>query len=179
VIPVTDEPGRVLPADPWSIQLTYRHRQPWWFDANSEPERWRVSADVGDDSDTEIVSHVGDIDIVLVDLSATADPFSVLDGEDADLGLVAEALFDPATGQLATELDELIEPAGDRLLILGSVRLAPAWRGFGLGVLLAGVAIKKLSGGVRFAACYPAPLGEPGDAGGERTRTRPSAVWPW
>jgi hypothetical protein len=90
-----------------------------------------------------------------------------LDGEDADLGLVAEALFAPATGQLALELDELIEPAGSRLLILNSVRLAPEWRGFGLGVLLAGTAMKKLSGGARLAACYPAPLAEPGDADGE------------
>ncbi len=98
---MTDEPGRVLSADPWSIQLSYRHRQPWWFDANSEPERWHVSADVGDGSGTEVAFHVGDIDIVLVDVSATADPFSLLDGEDTDLGVIAEAIFDPATGHLA------------------------------------------------------------------------------
>ncbi len=30
--------------------------------------------------------------------------------------------------------------------------------GYGLGVLLAGMAIKKLSGGVRAAVCYPAPI---------------------
>jgi hypothetical protein len=163
VIPVTDDLDRAPPADPWSIQLTYRHRQPWWFDANSEPERWQVSADVHDDSDTHALSHVGDIDIVLVDIGATADPFTVLDGEDADLGLFAEALFDPATGQLVPELDELIDSAGTRLLILDSVRLTPTWRGFSLGVLLAGTAIKKLSGGARLAACYPVPLAEPGD----------------
>ncbi len=161
---MTDDPGRAVPADPWSIQLTYRHRQPWWFDANSEPERWQVSADVHDDGDTEVVSHVADIDIVLVDIGPTADPFGVLDGEDADLGLVAEALFDPATSRPVPEFDELVEPAGERLLVLDSVRLAPQWRGFGLGVLLAGTAIRKLSGGVRAAACYPAPLGEAGDA---------------
>ena len=52
---------------------------------------------------------------------------------------------------------------GDRILILNSVRLIPEWRGFGLGILLAGTAIKKLSGGVRAAVCYPAPTGEPAD----------------
>ncbi len=99
---------------------------------------------------------------MLVDISATADPFSVLGGEDAALGVIAEALFDPATGRLAAELDELVEPTGSRLLILDSVRLAAEWRGFGLGVLLAGTAVEKLSGGARAAACYPTPLGEPG-----------------
>jgi hypothetical protein len=145
VTPVTEEPDRALPADPWGIQVTYRHRQPWWFDANSEPERWHVSADVLDDGDSEVVSHVADIDVVLVDIGPAADPFGVLDGEDADLGLVAEALFDPATSRPVPEFEELVEPAGERLLVLGSVRLAPQWRGFGLGVLLAGTAIRKLS----------------------------------
>jgi hypothetical protein len=40
-------------------------------------------------------------------------------------------------------------------------RLTSAWRGFGLGVLLAGTAIKKLSGSVRFAVCDPAPPPDP------------------
>src|SRR5262245_61803982 len=115
--PVTGDPG-VLPADPWRIQLTYRHRQPWWFDTNSEPERWQVCADVHDDRGMQVASHVADIDIVLVDISATADPASLLGVEQGVLGLVAEALFDPATGHLDAELDELVEPAGDRLLIL-------------------------------------------------------------
>lgn len=82
----------------------------------------------------------------------------MLDGEDATLGRIAEVLFDPATGRLDPVLDAQLEPLGSRLLILKTVRLAPAWRGFGLGVLLAGTAIKKLSGGVRFAVCDPAPL---------------------
>jgi hypothetical protein len=38
------------------------------------------------------------------------------------------------------------------------VRLTPVWRGFGLGVLRAGTAIKKLAGGVRVVVCDPAPL---------------------
>ena len=41
----------------------------------------------------------------------------------------------------------------------------PQWRGFGLGALLAGTAIRKLSGGARAAACYPAPLNELTEAG--------------
>jgi GNAT superfamily N-acetyltransferase len=149
---------RTPPCDPWSVQLTYQHDQRWWFDANQEPASWHVSADVYDDSGTHIDSHVGDITIVLVDIDDTDDPFGLLDGEDADLGLIAEAIFNPATGGLDPELNQRLQPLGTKLLILGAVRLSPQWRGFGLGVLLAGTAIKKLSSGARAAVCYPAPL---------------------
>ena len=97
--------------------------------------------------------------IVLVDIYDTRDPFGLLDGEDADLGLIAEHL-QRGRRQLDPDLDEQLEPLGSRILILNSVRLAPEWRGFGLDVLLAGTAIKKLSGGVRAAVCYPAPIDE-------------------
>jgi hypothetical protein len=40
-----------------------------------------------------------------------------------------------------------LEPIGSRILIMNSVRLAAQWRGFGVGVLLAGTAIKKVSRG--------------------------------
>ena len=58
--------------------------------------------------------------------------------------------------------------------LLHSVRLVPEWRGFGLGALLAGTAIRKLSGGARAAVCYPAPLNEPTQAG---TDDRGDAEW--
>ncbi|MPY81173.1 MAG: hypothetical protein GEV04_22665 [Actinophytocola sp.] len=160
---------RTPPLDPWDIQLTYQHDQRWWFDANQEPDSWHISADIYDDSGTHLESHVGDITIVLVDLDDTDDPFGLLDGEDADLGLIAEAVFDPASGELDPELDKQLEPVGSRLLILSSARLTPQWRGFRLGVLLAATAIKKLSGGARAAVCYPAPLDEtPGQDAVER-----------
>jgi hypothetical protein len=149
---------RIPPADPWLIELTYHHQQRWWFTSNDEPETWEISADVADPDHTHPAAHVGDLEIVLLDLDHTRNPFDVLDGDDATLGRIAEILFDPATGQLDPVLDAQLEPLGSRLLILKTARLIPAWRGFGLGVLLAGTAIKKLSGGVRFAVCDPAPL---------------------
>ncbi len=154
-------PNRTPPIDPWRIDLTYRHRQRWWFDADTEPEAWQVSADIFDDSGTHRFAHVGDMEVVVIDPDQTTDPFGVLDGEDADLGRIAETIFDPATGQLDPALDHQLQPHGSRILILASVRLAPRWRGLRLGVLLAGTAIKKLSGGVRVAVCQPAPLNEP------------------
>ena len=157
---MTDTPGRVPPADPHDITLTYQHRHLWWFDADTAPETWHVSADIYDDSGTHVVAHVGDTHIVAVDVYDTRDPFGLLDGEEADLGLIAETVFSAGGGRLDPELDELLEPVGSRLLILNSVRLTPEWRGFGLGALLAGTAIKKLAGGGRAAVCYPAPIGE-------------------
>ena len=157
---MTDNVGRVPPADPYDITLTYQHRHPWWFDADTAPETWHVSADIYDDSGIHVDAHVGDMHIVIVDVDDTRDPFGLLDGEDADLGLIAETVFSGGS-RLDPELDGLLEPAGSRIIVLSSVRLALEWRGFGLGALLAGTAIKKLAGGGRAAVCYPAPIGEP------------------
>jgi hypothetical protein len=173
---VNDQQARTPPDDPWNITLTYRHDQRWWSGTDEEPESWQVSADVLDDSGTHVESHVGDMNIVLVDACETGDPFALLDGESADLGHIAGTLFDAGTGQLDPDLDEQLEPIGSRILILNSARLTAGWRGFGLGVLLAGTAIKKLSGGVRAAVCYPAPISEPGDEEQDGPAAREQAI---
>ena len=153
------------PADPWRITLTYHHEHLWYSDADASPETWNVSADIWDDSGTYAESHVGDISIVVIDPYETGDPVGLLDGESGDLGLVAETIFIPGRRGLDPDLEEQLEPNGSQILILDSVRLAPPWRGFGLGPLLAGAVIKKLSGGVQAAACYPAPLNDEADSG--------------
>jgi hypothetical protein len=173
---VNEQQGRTPPDDPWSITLTYRHDHRWWSGTNEEPESWHVSADVFDDSGMHVKSHVGDMTIVVIDVYQTHDPFGLLDGEDADLGAIAGTIFDARTGQLDPDLDDLLEPMGDRILILSSVRLTPGWRGFGLGVLLAGTAIKKLSGGVRAAVCYPAPIDELNDEEPDSPAAREQAI---
>ena len=173
---MNEQHERTPPDDPWNITLTYRHEQLWSSGANEEPESWHVSADVFDDSGTHVKSHVGDMIIVIVDIYQTRDPFGLLDGKDADLGAIAGTVFDARTGQLDPDLDDLLEPLGDRILILNSVRLTPEWRGFGLGVLLAGTAIKKLSGGVRAAVCYPAPTDEPADGEPDSHAPREQAI---
>jgi hypothetical protein len=173
---VNEQQGRTPPDDPWSITLTYRHDHRWWSGTDEEPESWHVSADVFDDSGMHVKSHVGDMTIVVIDVYQTHDPFGLLDGEDADLGAIAGTIFDARTGQLDPDLDDLLEPMGDRILILSSVRLTPGWRGFGLGVLLAGTAIKKLSGGVRAAVCYPAPIDELNDEKPDSPAAREQAI---
>ena len=70
--------------------------------AHDAPENWHVSTDICDDSGTHAESHVGDINIVLIDVYDTHDPFSLLDGEDADLGLIAETIFSGTAGSTQT-----------------------------------------------------------------------------
>jgi GNAT superfamily N-acetyltransferase len=177
---MTASPRRVPPADPRDIALTYQHRHPWWFDADTAPEAWHVSADIYDDSGTHVEAHVGDFLIVAVDVDQVRDPFGLLDGEDADLGLIAETIF--GGGDLDPDLDSLLEPAGSRILILSSARLEPGWRGFGLGALLTGTALRRLAAGGRAAVCYPAPIGdaseeEPTGAAREQAVQALDRVW--
>jgi GNAT superfamily N-acetyltransferase len=156
------------PADPSGIILTYHHEHPWWYTPDDATESWHVSADIcGDSGAPEI--HVGDIEIVVVDRDETRDPFSLLDGESGDLGHIASTVFIPGSSDLDPELDEQLEVFGGRVLILDRVQLTPPWRGFGLGVMLAGTAIRKLSADAGFAACYPAPLDDDPDPAEEQT----------
>src|SRR5438046_2206948 len=155
---MTSENDRTTPDDPSSITLTYQLRHYWWFSADDAPETWHVSADIDDGG-----PHVGDMDITLVDTYETHDPFALLDGQDAELGHVAGTLFDAGDGQLDPDLDERLEPIGSRILILHSVRLAPEWRGFGLGAPLAGTALRKPSRRARAPGWHPAP--------------QPAAIW--
>jgi hypothetical protein len=95
----------------------------------------------------------------------TRDPFALLDGWDAELGHIAPVVFSrEEPGELDPDLDAQLEVSGVQILILHNVKLAVPWRGFGLGALLAGTAIRRLSAGARAAVCYPAPMREP-DAG--------------
>jgi len=158
---MTSPKDRRPPADPWLISLDYRRTRPWWYDAEDAVTRWTVTADVEDD-DGHPGDHVADIAIVVVEPDRTRDPISLLDGEDGDLGLVAETIFDIGSGDLDPDFDDLLEAAGSQILVLNRVELTAAWRGFGLGALLAGSALRELSAGARAAVCYPAPIG--GDA---------------
>jgi GNAT superfamily N-acetyltransferase len=80
------------------------------------------------------------------------------DALEADLEAVASTILDPNTGELVDDLDSWIEPGGEQLLMLNSVVVEPDWRGYGLGALLAAVALQTLAPGARLAAAYPAPI---------------------
>ncbi len=93
-------------------------------------------------------AHVGDLNITLIG-DETRDPVALLDGWDAELGHIAPVVFGLEDGQLDPALDDQLEVGGTQILILHHVQLTPQWRSFGLGFLLAGSAIKRLSSGAR------------------------------
>jgi hypothetical protein len=153
--------GRTPPADPRHIVLRYAHEHPWWYGPDDGLVTFHVSADIGEDDDPAADSHVGDLDITLVG-AETRDPFTLLDGWDAELGRIASVIFSlEEPGELDPELDDQLEVADSQILILHNVHLTAPWRGFGLGALLAGSAVRRLSGGARAAVCFPAPINGP------------------
>lgn len=150
----TSEPlPRAFPADPAGIRLSYLHEHPWNGDTTAA-EVWHVSADAYVDDDADPF-HVADIEIVIVDIFHNSHPLSALQALDTDLGPVPNLLFSPLTGRLAVDLKERWEPHRSRVLILNWVELEPEWRGYGLGLTLAGAAIKRLSAEVRAVVSCP------------------------
>lgn len=161
-----DTEERKLPGALAAIRLHYHHRSFLLDTPNDAVERWSISADLLDD-ETREVSHIGSIEIVSVDLYDVRRPLDLLDAEDGDLIMVGGEIFGAQGGITAALEEHLEEPIGSRILLLNRVQLASEWRGFGLGALLVGVALNKLSIDAVAAACYPAPL-DLGKEDGER-----------
>jgi hypothetical protein len=156
--------ARPLPADLFAVELSLSHRRAWSAEPDEELETWHVSADAYDEDGSGVVSHVGNMRFVIVDLYEAGNPYGLLVGESPQLSEIAKVVFDRETGDLVEDLEEQLEAFGDRVLIVDRVRLEPEWRGFGIGALLTASAIKMLSGGVRAVICNPAPIDDPDSA---------------
>jgi hypothetical protein len=172
----TPPTARRFPAPVSRIRLKYSHEETWWDDADSHLDRWHVSADLWDPETDETLGHVGGLEFVRIDPFETRDLFGLLDGEDGDLGVIGETILNLRTGHFHDDLDDLAEGLGSSMLILNSATLETQWRGFGLGVVLAGRAIKRLGAGSRGAACYPAPLDRRSSRGAESDRDQAVAA---
>jgi GNAT superfamily N-acetyltransferase len=151
-----------------SVSLHYACRQDL---ATDEPavQQWWVTAverdwERGDEKGDPIEETVALMHLVKGSL---LDPslWDQLDALEADLEAVASALLDQEAGQLRDEVYERIEGLGSSLLILNSVTVSTAWRGRGVGALLAGLALQVLGDDAACIATYPAPLdGSQGEA---------------
>ncbi len=144
-------PSRRPPWPPSYIDLSYSQGHSWHDESSDALGLWRISADVrNDDAPRDpdpVVAHVGDIEILLVDPAETDDVVGLLHGHTAQLDRITTTIF-ASDAPAAT----------GRALIVTRARIDYAWRGFGLGITLIGHAIKRLAGGCRIAACYPAPI---------------------
>ncbi|GAB3585112.1 hypothetical protein GCM10027445_62130 [Amycolatopsis endophytica] len=150
-----------LPANPLSIELTLTHRRFWWQidDEDEQPEQWDASADVSElDVCPDDLRHVGDIALVIADLTKERNLLdSVVLGEWA-LEFIAETVMDPDQGKLHPELDARISQGPPRMVILRRIDLTEPWRGHGLGAALIASALRILSPNARLAACRVSPL---------------------
>ncbi|GHE98617.1 hypothetical protein GCM10017786_34420 [Amycolatopsis deserti] len=150
-----------LPANPLSIELELTHRRFWWQidDEDEQPEQWDASADVSElDVCPAGLRHVGDIALVIADLTKERNLLdSVVLGEWA-LEFIAETVIDPDQGKLHPELDARISQGPPRMVILRRIELTEPWRGHGLGAALIASALRILAPNARLAACRVSPL---------------------
>lgn len=107
--------------------------------------------------------RIGSFEIVRAPLGHP-DVWWRLDELSVDLSQIGAAVIDAESGELLEDLDEVLQGAGESWLILHSAQLQPPWRGYGVGALLAGIALQRLSMGAVLAATYPGPLNETPDA---------------
>ncbi|MEU0469549.1 MULTISPECIES: hypothetical protein [Amycolatopsis] len=150
-----------LPANPLSIELELKHRRFWWQidDEDEQPEQWDARAEVSElDVCPDELRHVGDIALVIADLTKERNLLdSVVLGEWA-LEFIAETVIDPDQGKLHPELDARISQGPPRMVILRRIELTEPWRGHGLGAALIASALRILSPNARLAACRVSPL---------------------
>jgi hypothetical protein len=99
--------GRVPPADPRDIHLSYAHRHSWPAGPGTA-RTWHVHADVryGDIrlADEDPAGHVGDIRIVTIDPGTADDWQRAANTTNSHQHRIAEVVLDPATGQLTRSL---------------------------------------------------------------------------
>lgn len=158
-----------------SLSLAFESERSLWDHVGEQIHKWHFVAtalppSTDDDFDDTSV-HVGRGRILVVDLYNERDPVDALDEDSGDAVTVGAAIFD--SGDLNEDFADLIEPLGDRVLILDSIEIVPDLRGQGLGPLIAGLAITALSGGAVAAVCYPAPFERPSGPDGQPRDFRP------
>ncbi|MET9378833.1 hypothetical protein ABZX98_32650 [Streptomyces sp. NPDC002992] len=167
--PVTE-----LPGDPVRLHLHYGHGHPAVpYDFEDTLEPWHVTVThglAGDeewDDDEAANSHapapgtkVGRLILWRLRDYTSDNQWEAADAESGDLEVIASAVLGRSGhhGYSAAFEKAVAQPVGD-LLILDRVSLDKAWRGFGLGPVLAAEAIRRLSGGCCAVAVYPA-MGE-------------------
>ncbi|WP_255311067.1 hypothetical protein [Streptomyces viridosporus] len=176
---VLPDPTR-MPADPSLISLGYHHEHTLEaFEFDDTLEVWTVTARIDADVlaeglaargtvDQETLDAVEDTEVgrmsfVRVRMCGPDHPFPAMDSCTGDVARIGETVLDVALGELDLAFEAaLAHPVGD-LLVMDRVVLDPAWRGFGLGPVLAGSAIRRLAQDCVAVVC------EPGDADGRET----------
>ncbi|WP_327411301.1 hypothetical protein OG458_41945 (plasmid) [Streptomyces sp. NBC_01281] len=185
-----------LPADPSLITLTYQHEHlVQGFEFDETLEVWTVTARIDADTLAEALSATTDMDqdaldavqdivvgrmsFVRVRMFGPDHPFDAMDSYTGDVARIGEVVLDVAGGEWTEAFETaLAHPVGD-LLVMDRVTLEPAWRRFGLGPVLAGAAIRRLSEGCVATVCEPGSADdrELSQAEHEEARVKLGRVW--
>jgi GNAT superfamily N-acetyltransferase len=196
VTTTTQVAARLTPANPSLISLSYHHEHPLRvleFDDTLEvwSVRVRIDADIlaedmaaTCDVDQETLDGVQDIEVgtmsfVRVRMFSPDHPWEAMDSYIGDVASIGETVLDVASGEWAPDFEAaLAHPVGD-LLVMDRVVLEPDWRGFGLGPILAGSAIRRLSAGCVAVVCEPGSADgrEMTEAQHQAARRKLAAVW--
>ncbi|MFC8669019.1 hypothetical protein [Streptomyces sp. NPDC057199] len=161
-----------LLVDPSLISLAYHHEHPVQaYEFEDSLEVWTVTARIDadvlaedmaaySDMDQESLDAVQDITVsrmsfVRVRMFGPDHPFEAMDSYTGDVAGIGEVVLDVAGGGWEPAFEAaLAHPVGD-LLVMDRVVLEPAWRGFGLGPVLAGAEIRHLSQDCVAVVCEP------------------------
>jgi hypothetical protein len=149
---------RVLPADLTGVGLSFRLSTRWNENPSDGPSFWHVSADAWGLEDESATSHVGSFQFYRIEPLETEDLLGVMDGYDGDLGHIAEAIIDSETGEINDELRGSLAGLESDILVLYKAELEEQWRGFGIGAVLAGQAIKQFGHGCLGVVLQPASI---------------------
>lgn len=149
---------RALPVDISAISLNFYFQIGWEETPSDGPSFWHVSADVRDFNTERVTHHVGSFMFYRVEPVETRDMFGVMDGYDADLGHIAQMILDPQSGEIRDDLRDQTAGFESDILVLCRAQLEDGWRGFGLGAVLAGRAIKQLGHGCLGVVLEPASI---------------------
>jgi GNAT superfamily N-acetyltransferase len=118
--------------------------------------------------------RVGWADLVLC--RDDPDLYAELDGEDGDLGFVAEAICGPPAGGFSAEFREQFESYGS-VVIVNSVWVDPVWRGGGIGLIGTGLVLEHLSGAAMGAVLWPMSPQAVGEAQRRSSHAALSRYW--
>jgi len=165
-------PGRSRLGPPTGIVLEYRlEERVSLVDTPSfgHVERWTVTVLVDRPAAADDRRDIGYARLIVLNLEAGV---SLADLADTTSGDWVDISRSATRTDTATDMarDDDVESAAMSVLVLEQLWIEPAYRGNGLGPIVAACAILRLGRGCRLAACYPAPF-EASQASDDRDRS--------
>jgi hypothetical protein len=123
--------------------------------------RWnRIEEQGGYVEENEKCVHrlrVGVFGLVRVRCDGSQSPFWALEEASQSLYEIAQTIFNADGNGFTEEFQEIAEWGGDDVLVLDKAEIVEAWRGFGLGPMVAAEAIHRLAPGCGAVLVHPAP----------------------